>query len=117
MTLLAVKTFDEILEENAELYLDVFAGPAIYRPGDLDRDIQAIIRHTTDDGQVTPVVRHRSPIVTVKVSNDSTTGISAEEFVQGQVINMPPRKGADARDFRLAKILKQDAGMITIEAH
>ena len=114
---MAVKTFDEILVENADYYLDVFGVAGIYQPGVLDRAIQVIIRYVTDDGRVEPVVRHRSPIVHIKVANDSVTGISAEEFEQGQVINMPPRKGADARDFSLARILKQDAGMVTIEVH
>lgn len=111
------RTFDEILVENASHILDVFGVAGTYRPGVLDREIQVIVRYVTDDGQVPPVVRHRSPIVNIKVANDSTTGISAEEFEQGQVINIPPRKGANAKDFQLARIIKQDAGIITIEVH
>ena len=114
---MAVKTFDEILIDNAPIHLDEFGIAGIYRPGVLDRAITVIVRHVTDDGQVAPVVRHRSPVVNIKVANSSTTGISAEEFEQGQVINISPRKGADARDFNLARIIKQDAGMITIEVH
>ena len=114
---MAVKTFDEILVENVDYILEVFGVAGIYQPGVLDRSIQVIIRYVTDDGQVAPVTRHRSPIVNIKVANDSVKGISAEEFEQGQVINMPPRKGADARDFSLARIIKQDAGMVTIEVH
>ena len=114
---MAVKTFDEILQDNAPILLNEFGIAGIYQPGVLDREIQVIVRHVTDDGQVSPVVRHRSPIVNIKVANNSTTGISAEEFEQGQVVNIPPRKGADARNFSLARILKQDAGMITIEVH
>lgn len=117
MILVAVKTFDEILVANVPYFLEVFGEDGIYRPGDLDRGIQVIIRHVTDDGRVDPVVRRRGPIVNIKVANDPVTGISAEEFEQGQVINIPPRKGADARDFQLARIIKQDAGMNTIEAH
>ena len=114
---MAVKTFDEILVADAAIHLDVFGAAGIYQPGVLDREIQAIVRYITDDGQVAPVVRHRSPIVHIKVANNSVFGISAEEFKQGQVINVPPRKGADPRDFQLARIIKQDAGMITIEVH
>ena len=114
---MALKTFDEILAENAVIHLAEFGVAGIYRPGVLDRAITIIVRHVTDDGQVAPVVRHRSPIVNIKVANNSTTGISAEEFEQGQLINIPPRKGADARDFQLARIVKQDAGMVTIEVH
>lgn len=109
--------FDAILIANRPILLAQFGIDAVYQPGVLNRSITAIIRYIDDDGQVAPIVRHRAPIVNVKVANDSTTGISAEEFEQGQIINMPPRKGADARDFSLARILKQDAGMITIEVH
>ena len=114
---MALKTFDKILQDDVDILLDVFGIAGIYRPGVLDREIQAIIRYVTDDGQVPPVVRHRSPVVNIKVANNSTTGISAEEFVPGYVIRIPPRKGADPRDFSLARIIKQDAGMITIEVH
>jgi len=114
---MAVKTFDEILIADADHYLDVFGIVGIYQPGVLDREIKVIVRYNEDDGQVEPVVRHRSPIIHITVANDSVKGISADEFEQGKVINAPPRKGAEARDFRLATIIEQNAGMITIEAH
>lgn len=116
-TISGTQTFDEISVVNAPLLLSIFGVDGIYQPGVLDREIQAIVLHVADDGQVSPVVRHRSPIVNIKVANDSVTGISADEFVQGQIINVPPRKGADPRDFSLARIIKQSAGMITFEAH
>lgn len=103
--------------DNAGLLLDVFGEAGIYRPGVLDREIQGIVRHVTDDGQVAPVLRHRGPIVNVKVANDPVIGISAEEFESGYVIKIPPRKGADPRDFQMARIVKQDAGMVTYEVH
>lgn len=112
-----LQTFDEILVENAPHILDIFSVEGTYQPGVLNREIQVIVRYVTDDGQVSPVVRHRGPIANIKVANNSVTGISAEEFKQGQIINIPPRKGADARDFSLARIIKQDAGMMTIEVH
>lgn len=114
---MALKTFDQILVENAEILLDTFGVAGIYRPGVLDREIQVIIRYVTDDGQVSPVARHRSPVANIRVANDSVTGISAEEFEQAHVIKIPPRKGADPRDFQLARIITQDAGLITIEVH
>lgn len=119
---MTLKTFDEILQDDADILLDVFGVDGVYLgigrgPGGLNREIKVIVQYVTDDGQVAPVVRHRSPIVNIKVANDSVTGISAEEFEQGQMINIPPRKGADARDFSLARILKQDAGMVTFEVH
>ena len=114
---MAVKNFDEIIVENAELLLDVFGEAGIYRPGVLDRAVQGIIRYVQDDATVAPVVRHRGPLINLKVANDSVTGISAEEFEQGQVVSIPPRKGADAREFQMARIVSQDAGFVVYEVH
>ena len=111
------QTFDEILVANVPLLLDAFGVDGIYRPGELDREIQVIIRHVQDDATVAPVVRHRSPLINIKVANDSVTGISAEEFEQGQVVSIPPRKGADAREFQMARIVSQDAGFVVYEVH
>ena len=114
---MVVKTFDEILIENAPLLLDIFGEAGVYRPGVLDRPIQGIIRHVQDDATVAPVVRYRSPLINLKVANNSVIGISAEEFEQGQVVSIPPRKGADAREFQIARIVSQDAGFIVYEVH
>ena len=112
-----VKTHDEILVENVPLLLAAFGAAGVYRPGILDRPIRGIIQHVQDDGTVAPVVRHRSPLINLKVANDSVIGISAEEFVQGHVIKIPPRKGADPRDFQMARIVSQDAGFVVYEVH
>lgn len=112
-----VQTFDEVLVTNVPILLKDFGVDGIYRPGVLNREIQVIIRHVTDDGTVPPVVRHRGPVVNVKVANDSVIGISAEEFEQGQVLSIPPRKGADAREFQMARIVSQDAGFVVYEVH
>jgi hypothetical protein len=116
---MAVKNFDEILVENASIIMDIFAEAVagVYQPGVLDREIQGHIMFVEDDGTVAPVVRHRGPVINLKVKNNSVTGISAEEFEQGQVVSIPPRKGADAREFKLARIVRQDAGLLTIEVH
>ena len=113
-----LQTFDEILIKNAPLLLNVFGKVVgVYRPGVLDREIQVIIKYVQDDDTVAPVVRHRSPVVNLKVANDSVIGISAEEFEQGHVIKIPPRKGADPRDFQMARIVSQDAGFVVYEVH
>lgn len=111
------QTFDEILVANVPLLLDAFGVDGIYRPGVLDREIQVIIRHVQDDATVAPVVRHRGPLINLKVANDSVIGISADEFEQGQVVSIPPRKGADAREFQMARIVSQDAGFVVYEVH
>ena len=114
---MAVKTFDEILVQNADVYLETFGIDGIYRPSVLNRAIRGHVMYPTDDGQVQPVARHRSPAVNIKVKNNATTGITPEEFETGHIINIPPRKGADPRDFQMARIVRQDAGLLTIEVH
>ena len=116
---MTVKSFDEILEENAPIIMDIFAEAeaGVYQPGILDRKIKGQIMFVEDDGTVAPVVRHRSPLINLKVHNNSVTGISADEFEQGQVVSIPPRKGADAREFQMARIVRQDAGLIVYEVH
>ena len=114
---MTVKNFDEISVENAPIILGIFGEAGVYQPGVLDREIQGHIMFVTDDGTVAPVVRHRGPVINLKVKNNSVTGISADEFEQGQVVSIPPRKGADAREFQLARIVRQDAGLLTIEVH
>jgi hypothetical protein len=116
-TISGTQTFDEISVVNAPLLLSVFGEAGVYRPGILNRAIQGIIRYVQDDGTVAPVVRHRGPLINLKVANNSVTGISADEFEQGQVVSIPPRKGADAREFQMARIVRQDAGFIVYEVH
>ena len=116
---MAVKNWDDILIGDAPILLDIFgeAVAGIYRPGVLDRKIKGQISHVQDDATVAPIVRHRSPLINLKVANNSVTGISADEFEQGQVVSIPPRKGADAREFQMARIVRQDAGLIVYEVH
>jgi len=112
-----LKTFDDILVQDASLHTDEFGVTAIYQPGVLDRSISVIVTYKEDDGQVQPVQRRRGPIIEIEVQNNATTGIAASEFGTNQKITIPPRQGADARNFQLARIVKQDAGMVTFEAH
>jgi len=114
---MTVKNFDEISVENAPIILGIFGEAGVYQPGVLDREIQGHIMFVTDDGTVAPVVRHRGPVINLKVKNNSVTGISADEFEQGQVVSIPPRKGADAREFKMARIVSQDAGFVVYEVH
>jgi hypothetical protein len=110
-------SFDEILIENRAIHLEAFGVVGVYQPGILSRSIQVIVRYITDDGQKAEQIRHRSPIIHVKVANDSILGIAADEFETGQVISVPPRKGATAREFTLTRIVKQNAGLVTYEVH
>lgn len=114
---MAVKNSDEILIENAPLILDIFGEAGVYQPGVLNRPIRGKIRYVQDDATVAPVVRHRGPLINLKVENNSVIGISADEFEQGQVVSIPPRKGADPREFQMARIVSQDAGFVVYEVH
>lgn len=109
--------FDTAAIANRGVFLEEFGVSATYRPGVLNRSITVIVRHVEDDGQVVTGSRHRSPVVNIKAANDSAIGIAADEFEQGQIIDAPPRKGADNRSFRLARIIKQNAAFVTYEVH
>lgn len=113
-------TFGDALINARSALLDQFGVDATYQPGVLDRAITAIVRYPDDAGKVGTVMRHRSPIVQVKVANDSTLGIAASEFLADQTsktISIPPRRGADARTFTLARIIMQDDAFVTYEVH
>ena len=113
-------TFGDALINARDAQLDHFGVDATYQPGVLDREITAIVRYIDDAGKVGPVARHKSSIVNVKVANDSTEGISADEFLADQTsktISLPPRRGATARTFTLARILYQNDAFVTFEVH
>ena len=114
---MTLKTFDEILVQDASLHTDAFGVTGIYQPGVLNRSISVIVTYREDDGQVQPIQRRRGPIIEIEVENNAVTGIADNEFETNQTISIPPRPGANARNFQLARIVKQDAGMMTLEAH
>jgi len=109
--------FDTAAIDNRSVFLEEFGSSATYRPGVLNRSITVIVRHVEDAGQAVSGSRHRSPVVNIKAANDSAIGISADEFEPGQIIDAPPRKGADNRAFRLARIVKQNAAFVVYEVH
>jgi len=108
--------FDEAMLETRDTFLEQFGIDAIYQPGFLSRSIRVILKHLEDDSQVSPGMRHKSPNIQIKAANDSAIGIAASEFEPGQTISVPPRKGADARTFHLARIIKQTAVFVWYEA-
>ena len=98
-------------------FLDEFGIDGIYQPGSLNRPIRAIMKYKEDAATVDPMHRHRSPILTMKVPNCETEGITASESKSSQTVIVPPRKGADARLFHIARIFKQSAAWVTYEIH
>ena len=109
--------FDSAVLETRDTFLELYGVDAIYRPGVLSREITVIIKNLEDANQTSPAMRHRSPLIQIKAANDSAIGIAADEFEQGQTISCPPRKGADARTFRLARIAKQTMAFVWYEAY
>jgi hypothetical protein len=112
--------FGEALTASRPAFLAMFGVDITFQPGVLDRAITAIVRYVTDAGKVEPVARLKSPRIHIKVANDSTLGIAANEFLANQTglkVNLPPRKGATARDFHLAKIIAQNAASVTYEVN
>jgi hypothetical protein len=91
--------------------------PIVFQPGTLDRAITAIVKYVTDDATMDPVLRHRSPLVRIKVANDATLGIAASEFADNQTISAPPRPGAAARPMQLSRIVKANGIWVTYECH
>jgi hypothetical protein len=98
-------------------FLTAFGQPVTFQPGTLNRVITAIVRYVEDDAAVSPIVRHRSPQVKIKVANDAVLGIAASEFGDNQTISVPPRPGAAARVMQLARIVKANGVWVTYECH
>jgi len=98
-------------------FLTAFGQPVTFQPGTLDRVITAIVKYPEDDAVVSPIARHRSPLIHIKVANDATLGIAASEFADNQTISVPPRSGATARVMQLARIVKADGIWVTYECH
>lgn len=98
-------------------FLAQFGTAIVYQPGSLNRAITAIIRYVGDDETVPPVLRHRGPLIHVKVANDATLGIAASEFSENQTVSLPPRPEASAVTKHLARIVKADGIWVTYECH
>jgi hypothetical protein len=90
---------------------------AVYKPGDLDRDIVVIVNYGSNPANTHQDTRLKTSAITVRARNDSTSGISAAEFETNQAISMPPKKGADARTMRTGRPLRQNAAFITFEVY
>jgi hypothetical protein len=112
---IAETEFDERQVAVRETFLDFWGIDGIYQPGVLNRAIRYIPKFVEDANLSQGAGRLKSPILTIKVPHTSTLGITAEEFVSGQTVSIAPRKGADARQFQILRILKQSAAWVTYE--
>ena len=107
--------FDGLLLEARDNFIELYAIDGVYQPGILSRAIKAIVKTIKDDDLTQNTLRHKEPRLKMKVPNDSSIGITAEEFVEGQTVSVPPRKGMDARPFRLLRIMEHNAVWVTYE--
>lgn len=106
--------YDAMQVSVRDTFLDFWGMDGIYQPGSLNRAIRYIPKFI-EDANLTPGTRHKSVLNQIKVPNTVTLGITAEEFEQNQTVSISPRKGADARTFRLLRIIKQSAAWVTYE--
>jgi hypothetical protein len=110
--------FDEAAVSTVDSFLAAWGVDGIYQPGVLNRAIRAIPKYVTDDAVVAGgAQRLRSPKLQIKVPNTAVNGITPAEFAPNQTVSVPPRKGADARQFQLARIVAQSSAWVTFELH
>ena len=110
--------FDEAAVATVASFLAAFGVEGTYQPGILNRAIEAIPKYVQDDAALAGgAARLRSPKLQIKVPNTMVNGITPAEFAPNQTVIVPPRKGADARQFQLAKIVTQSAAWVTFALH
>ena len=107
--------FDSRQVAVRDTFLDFWGMDGIFQPGSLNRAIKYIPKFVEDANLSPNVLRHKSQILTIKVPNTATLGITAEEFESDQTVSVSPRKGVAARSFRLLRIVKQSAAWVTYE--
>lgn len=108
--------FDDLLVDTTDEFLETFGEDIKYLPaGGGQREIVAIV----DRGQPAPLdgaPHGHSPLLTISVANDSTTGISSSEIdTGGDKVELAVRIGETVQQRRITKVLSQDAGMMKLE--
>lgn len=107
--------FTDILDAHAATNMSLLANATV--DYDSRTGLSAILTYDDDSAQIVPGARHRSPRIEVTLLNDATTGMTPDEFQEGDTITVQPRASATARTFRLSRIVKQDTAFITVEVH
>ncbi len=109
-------TFDQALVQAAQGALDVFGETIFYHPyGGGSREILAIVTREQTEG-LDGAPHGHSPLVTIEVANDSTTGITSAEVDRGgDTVELPVNVGETTKLRKITKIISQDAGMIKLE--
>lgn len=107
--------FAQNLIDEANLYINAHGEPIIYRPkAGGSREIKAIVERLPAEGL--SGTGRNAPQTTISVVNSDIVGISSEELDKGgdQII-IAPMLGQPRQLRRIPKIIKMDAGMITLE--
>ena len=94
---------------------DEFGEAIVYRKATgAERSIVALVERSpnrlTDEG------RQQRPYFEVTVADDSAAGIGLDELeTSTDVLEIPKRLGGAAEDMRVARVLRQDDGLYTME--
>ncbi|MCE5185080.1 MAG: hypothetical protein LLF76_03025 [Planctomycetaceae bacterium] len=108
--------FDQAMINRRAAAKATFGTEIIVRPdGVTERTIVAVIKHH-GISSVPGLPQGHCDQITIKVDNDSSTGLSAAEFDKTKATcRLPKRKGATPAEAKIIDIIHQDAGMVTYE--
>lgn len=109
--------FDDDIIATRTAHLASCGESVKYKPtgGGDPRTITAVVTRGQPDELEGAGFGH-SPLTTLFVANDNTTGISADEIdTGGDMIEYAVRIGESVEDRRITKIVQQDAGMLELE--
>lgn len=106
-------TFDDIAVSARDPFKDAFGQSLVVLPdGVTERTITGIIEY--QEVEAIPGLAHgKSRSIFITVDNDSTTGLSTDEFNSGKaLVKVPEDIGKSAVTKRISKIIFQDAGIV-----
>lgn len=109
-----MSVFSERLVADAKFFLDEFGESITVLPdGETERTITAIVDYA--DIEPVPGLPHgHSYSMWITVANDAATGLSTAEFDAGLAkVKIPTAVGKTPTLRSIAKIISQDAGMVT----
>ncbi len=108
-------SFDAILVADADQQLADFGETGlIYHPtGRSDRPITAIVMRQPPELMEKP--RTQVTPLRIQTLNDATTGITAAEWKDGDMLTIAPRSGGPTKRLRLLRPVAEDAGLVTWE--
>ena len=107
---------DELIATRAD-HISVFGESVKYKPtgGGGSRTINAVVQRGRPEGLDGADYGH-SPLATIFVENNNTTGIASSEIdTGGDMVEYAVRIGETVEDRRITKIVQQDAGMLELE--